>query len=122
MRPTPFHHIHGLHGPVLDDRKLYYKSALELLKLASADKNESFALYKRIKWEGFDYYANQNKGFGFIDGKKHAIPGDFLNYIPIDAGNFYISQDSISFEFELKGFNSSFDKVGRLFNNSLSKY
>ena len=32
------------------------------------------------------------------------------------------SKGSISFEFELKGFNSSFDKVGRLFNNSLSNY
>ena len=32
------------------------------------------------------------------------------------------SKGSISFEFELKGFNSTFDKVGRLFNNSLSNY
>ena len=32
------------------------------------------------------------------------------------------SKGKISIEFELKGFNSSFDKVARLFNNSLSKY
>jgi len=28
----------------------------------------------------------------------------------------------INFEFELKGLNSSFDKVNRLFNNSLFNY
>jgi hypothetical protein len=32
------------------------------------------------------------------------------------------SKSRISFEFELKGLNSSFDKVDRLFNNSLFNY
>lgn len=86
------------HSADLNSNKEFAKALKRL------DKNESFALYKHIKWEGFDYYANQNKGFGFIDGKKYSIPGDFLNYIPIDAGNFYISQDSISFEWQKRNF------------------
>lgn len=72
--------------------------------LKRLDKNESFALYKYIKWEGFDYYANQNKGFGFIDGKQNAIPGEYLNYIPLEAGNFHIKQDTLSFEWQKRNF------------------
>ena len=59
-------------------------------------------------YSNFNVYNNQNNYQYLQDAWKDLIEIQ--------------SKGSISFEFELKGFNSSFDKVGRLFNNSLSKY